>query len=305
MSADLVMRCFTSLDRLPGRWLLTSALFVLLYLFTTSTFPSAIFSKAPIQNKTMSSNLSATAAAFTLPTRSSANITEPKLIIACRENEEIGTYEDGLLKPRKGVASLIVWKDNAPSTTSIASATNASLSAATPSPFATPLVDPSAHGFSQTTTAGGDAHKFHQDEGMIFNMVRPDYQHQFLSAQVQDFQEENLVRHQPLHPAFAQYNYQTYGSPLPCDVAVSEVNRPVWDPAYHKAVSPSIERANQVVEEFKLYFGDGRAPDLLLSQLQKICLLCGLGETNNLPKTSEECTTVRLTSNILSSSSSH
>ena len=210
--------------------------------------------------------LSAMAPSFCMPPQSSASTTESPLSIICRENDEIGVYEGGVLKPRKGVTSLIAWKEKTPFTRALASATDARHAVITPTPSATPekdatlqtaspLLGPSANEELQTMIAGGNTLGF--------------------------------------HPEPTLFHYQTYALPLPCDIAVAEANRPGWNPAYHKTISPSIERANQVVEEFKVYFGDGRSPELLLVNLQKICILCGLCEASNLPKTSEDCITVR------------
>ena len=265
----------------------------------------------------MPSFLSAKAPTFSPRTQPSASNTEMPLIIACRENEEIGVYKDGVLKPRKDVRSLIAWKEDTPFTTVAASAKDAQLTTVTPVPSASldevavfqsasPMAGPDAIGVSPNTTADGNSLKFHQGEVPTFGMVQPNapvnHNYQPLSPQFQNFQQQILTNHQPAYyPATGLFQYPAYQLQLPSDIAVVEANRPVWNPAYHKVISPSVERANQVVEEFKLYFGDGRVPELLLLNLQKICVLCGLSDTNSLPESSEGCITVRSDLPILAS----
>jgi hypothetical protein len=53
-----------------------------------------------------------------------------------------------------------------------------------------------------------------------------------------------------------------------------------------------MRRANEAVEEFGVYVGNGDSNNNL-TQLQKICLLCGIRERNDLPQTEEDSVEVR------------
>ena len=258
----------------------------------------------------MPSKLSATAPSFSLPSKSSASVAESPIAIACRENEEIGTYEGGVLKPRKGITSRISWNENVPFATNARSATIEPVAASPHEESTSQLVtlpaDTCAHEALQTHITCNDTSSIRHDEDLTFNMVQPDLaqesNYQTSTPQSHGLHEQFPGDHQLNHQAITHFYPPTYQLhvALPCDVVVSEANRPSWNPAYHRTISPSIERANRVVEEFKLYFGDGRSPELLLKNLQKICVLCGLSKADDMPTTSDECVTVRFRLPILS-----
>ena len=255
----------------------------------------------------MSSTLSATALAFQPFSQSPAgNASELLLTIVCRTNEDIGTYEDGVLRPRKGVTCLIAWKGTTQFITDAPFAADAHIATEIPVPFAEPdelaAVEPAAAlvvtdeiDTIETEVTGDDILKFQQDEEL--SLVQPDvtdnFPYHMPLPQMRDLYDQILIAEPPYHPAPQSFHSPTYEPhvTLPCDIAVSEANRPAWNPAYHKAISPSIERANRVVEEFKVYFGDGRYPDHLM-QLRKICFLCGLCEAHDLPQSIEGCIAV-------------
>ena len=255
----------------------------------------------------MPSKLSATATPFAFPSQPSTSTTNLPLAVVCRKNEDIGTYEGGVLRPRKGVTSLIAWDENTPFTKVAPSANDASVHCSSPDEDAkvqpaTQLLHPGITALQANVTSS-DAMEIHGDGESTLDIVQQnaaaDHDYQVSLPQFQDFQHQTMNSHQLGHQPSALFQHHAYYPQLPCDMAVSELNRPSWNPAYHKAISPSIERANQVVEEFKLYFGDGKTPEMLLDRLQKICLLCGLCEANNPPSTTEACVTVRSALSIL------
>lgn len=249
-------------------------------------------------------NLSATAPVFQhLPQSSSSNTMELLANIVCRKNEDIGTYEGGVLRPRKGVTSLIAWEKATPLATDAPPAQLAGSDeiAIIESPI--PLVGTGMNDISQTQVTN-EVLDYQRGHDLTIGMDPSDalyvYHYRTPPSQLQDMSEQTSIDQPIYHPAPVSFHPRTYqpGVTLPCDIAVAGVNRPAWNPAYHKAMSPSIERANRVVEEFKIYFGDGRAPDILI-QLQKICLLCGLCTAHDLPETRNGCFAVR--SGLLSS----
>jgi hypothetical protein len=255
----------------------------------------------------MSYTLSATALAFQPFSRSPAgNASELLLTFVCRTNEDIGIYEDGVLRPRKGVTSLIAWKETTPFITDAPFAPDAHVATAAHVPFAESeelaAVEPAAAlvvtdeiDTIETEVTGDDILKFQQDEELplVQPYVTDNFPYHMPPPQMQDLDNQILIAQPPYYPApqsFHALKYEPHVT-LPCDLAISQANRPAWNPAYHKAISPSIERANRVVEEFKVYFGDGRYPDRLM-QLRKICFLCGLCEAHNLPQSIEGCIAV-------------
>lgn len=250
----------------------------------------------------MPSLLSASTPAFMPSSRSSTSATKQLIVIVCRENQEIGTYEGGVLRPGKEVTSLIAWDGHTPFTKVVPPATNASVHSSPRNENTTvqspiELIHPAGNEPHQTSFSGSGALEFHGDRDRAFNVLQAaapmDHNYQPSALQFRDFQYQHLYNHRLGYPAYAPFQYHSYQTQLSCDVAISEANRPVWNPDYHKAISPSIERANQVVEEFKIYFGDGKSQELLLPRLQKMCILCGLCKASDLPNTSEECITVR------------
>jgi hypothetical protein len=250
----------------------------------------------------MPSLLSALTPAFIPSSKYSTRTTDLPLAIVCRENKEIGTYEGGVLRPRKDVTSMIAWNENTPFTKVVPSTRNASVHSSSPDEDITvqpptELIHTATNEPFQTNFTGSDALELHGDGDQMVNMLQApasiDRNYQPSAPPFRYFQDQALNNHQPGYPASALFQYQPYQPQLSCDIAVSEAHRPVWNPAYHKAISPSVERANQVVEEFKLYFGDGKSMEVLLTGLQKICLLCGLCEAENPPNTSEACIAVR------------
>jgi hypothetical protein len=252
----------------------------------------------------MVSSLSATAGSFQRLSESpSRNSLDLLISLVCRTNEDIGTYEHGVLKPRKGVSSLITWRENlpfladAPSSAATHIATDAPVPSsihddlATIEPAATPVVTDTAgtievdiidnESFEDRQTEEPAFNQFEQNEQLAFDNLQPNAHNNYFYYLPPPYQVQNFYPYGPIDqslyyaaPAMSftrpyQPLVTDYGPQAPvfnpqvpvfapqvtlaCDIAVSEANRPAWDPTYHKAISPSVERANRVVEEFKVY----------------------------------------------------
>lgn len=256
----------------------------------------------------MSSTLDGTAFVFRPFSESHAgNASELLTKLDPRTDKGISTYEDGILKPHTGVKSLITWNETVPSLAEAPIAPEVPSASEAPEPSAdseivatvepeAPAVDTDVDELVETDINGDKNLEHQQEEGHSFSLLHQATPENF-AYYMPTYQFNHFPVYQPFYPPALHYFYQPVYQPqlsLPCDIAVAEANRPSWTPEYHKQISPSIERANRVLEEFKVYFRDGRTPDHLM-QLRKICFLCRLCEARDLPNSVEGCIAVSST----------